>query len=136
MDTQAKKAGKGKAPAKAARKATTIDLVKDKPFDWEKYADCPPNEIPEPDRGAKYAYENWASAYISIPNLFFRELPQEWEICLKYKDEDVRIIGNTNSVICGNIQQVNEPAIKLILKSLACYDGDVIHQPHAAEEAA
>jgi len=136
MDTQAKKARKGKALAE--KTTQTIDLDKDKPFDWdaweEKYNGNPPDHKPPNDR---IFYENGDMVCLTIPYIFVKELPQEWDICLKYKDEDIRIIGKADNVLCNNVQQINEPVLKLALNALAhSKDGDTVCQPYnEAKEA-
>ena len=119
MNTEQNKA------AKAAKTITKIDLDKDKPFSWEewaeKYGNCLIEEIPKsefehPDR---CEHEDARTACLTIPNLYVKELPHEYEIRLKYKDEEVRLIGNPGSIICNNINKVNQPVLKLAIDAMA-----------------
>jgi hypothetical protein len=127
MNTEQNKAGK------AAKTITKIDLDKDKPFSWEeytaKYGDCPPDEVPEfePHR---CEHEDGHSVCLTIPNLHVRNLPLEYEIRLKYKDEDVKLVGKPGSIICNNIQKVNQPVLKLAIDAMSYSEEfDLAHQP-------
>jgi len=124
----------GKSCAKTGKTITKIDLDKDKPFSWEefaeKYGNCPPSEIPEFEPPQRCEHEDARTVCITIPNIFVRDLPHEFEIRLKYKDEEVRITGNSGSVICNNIQKANQPVLKLALEALSYTEElNAVYQP-------
>jgi hypothetical protein len=137
---KAAKANKGKVCAKATKIMTNIDLDKDKPFDINKRNGCHDPENPEPRNDTKVYYEVGShSACLTLPNLYVIELPLEYEIILKYKDEEVRILGKPGRVRCNNIQRGNDPALKLIFDALAhnekCNEDGPLYNP-SEEEAA
>ena len=127
-----------KGNAQKTKAMTKIDL-KDKPFSWEewveKYGDSPPNEVPEFEP-QKCEHENGHTVGIVIPNLYVRELPQEYEIILKYKDEEVRLIGKPGNILCNNMAKENEPLLELMFNACSCSkERDLVNQPYEEKAA-
>jgi len=113
MNTEQNKA------VKATKIMTKINLDKDKPFDIHKWNGRHDPSNPVPRDNANVYYEAGShSVCLTLPNLYFRELPYEYEIRLKYKDEEVKIIGKPGKIRCNHIQRGNDPALKLIFDAL------------------
>jgi len=128
MNTEQNKAGK------AAKTITKIDLDKDKPFSWEewekKYENCLQDEIPNHEHHPRCDHEDSKTVCLTIPNIYVGELPQKYEIILKYKDEEVRLIGKPGSIICNNIQKANQPVLKLAVDAMSYSEElEVVNQP-------
>jgi hypothetical protein len=125
----AKTAKQTKAPVKV----TEINLS-DKPLDYEDYNDKPLSEVPDTS-DLKVIHLRDNSTWFHVPNLFIRTVPQEYEIRLKYEDEEIRITGTPGNVSVGNTYQKNDPAIRLIFDALA-YDKDDGYSIQPGEEVA
>jgi len=137
---QQRKVAKGEAYGRAAKGSITkIDLDKDKPFSWEefaeKYGTCPPDQIPKFE-SHRCEHEDARTVCLTIPNLYIKELPQKWEIVLKYKDEEVKLIGKPGSIICNNIQKINNPVLKLAIDAMSYSEElNVTYQPRKEKAA-
>ncbi|MDR2555377.1 MAG: hypothetical protein LBC64_08120 [Fibromonadaceae bacterium] len=122
MDKQAKKAGRGKAPATTTQ---IINLDTQKPSDWRKRDEDVGDRYVNED-GAKVYYEAGSySSCIVISDIAVIDNPKEWELCLKYEDKDVRIIGSDKKIFCESIPEHTNPTLKSVVKMFS----------HAPEEA-
>jgi hypothetical protein len=135
MTAKTKKAATTGSPATAAAKAvkrTDISLA-DRPLNWRDWNKMSDSEFHKHCE-VPVKYDEGHSAWLLLPDIFIHDIPIEWEISLKYKDETVSIKGPSDSVKCGNMDIKNYTAFSLLAESLSMScDGETILQPKETE---
>ncbi|MDR0517290.1 MAG: hypothetical protein LBH25_09640 [Fibromonadaceae bacterium] len=109
---------------KATVKVTEINLS-GKPFNCiernGKYEINPtPPDIPD-NRAIHYIGE---SLWLNVQNVLLPGIPQEYEIRLKYKGEEVRITGDSSQIYCGEVMNIYDLPLKLAVKAFSSLRDD------------
>jgi len=101
-------------------KTTTISLA-ELPWDYREHL-FNDGDIPDSPGSEHVRHENNGSVWIHIPNIDISKDPNEWEIRMRYDNDEAVIKGNSTHIDCGNLLFENEYLFRSMATALAGHD--------------